>query len=680
MDGTVWPQVPPPAQPLFVLNITDVDDKILLASAAAASADGDGDAGGWEDGDPGTAAIAWARRYEEDFWRDWDALNCLRPHVVTRVTEHVDSHIIPFVRRLVDTGMAYDVPDNGDGDGENGPGGGVYFSVRAYNDALGRRGSLNRYGKLAPPAASQDIDVAMNNVRRATPTATTTAANHGKRDPRDFVLWKRRKGGESLYWPSPWGEGRPGWHIECSAMIQAVQEQFRDTHTFMVHAGGVDLKFPHHTNEIAQSEAYLLGGGGCGTVAGGGGGGGMQNGGRSEEWIPHWVHTGHLHIDGLKMSKSLKNFVTVQDFLAGRHHGDAGGRDGKDGNGMSAAPRGGALESPSDDFRLWCLGLSGPYRGAATFSPERIDEARSVRRRILRFLVDGEVWIGRQDTQVVNGDNAKKMSDRRYHDRQALSASRKVWHSQEHDLFIKADEARRRAVQALERDLDGSTFLEEVLCIVDLGMKYMGGTNHGPVEPLMAVVRDLRSLLRLVGFTKATTEAGIRSVDAVSQESLVVGGESAIIDALAHFRRAVRTAALEEAAAESHTLSDAMKKILTLSDEMRDLILPEIGIQLIDDDLDGDINPDSWKICLPRTKVDDNEPLQSRNVGSSIDLLTISLTDFFKVGQYEGSFSAYTADGIPTHNADGSEVSKRLLKKLLRKREAHEQRLEGLRT
>ena len=246
--------------PLFVLNITDVDDKIL-AAAAAASTGNDGRDSDSNGGDP----VQLARKYEREFWRDWDALNCLRPNIVTRVTEHAESHIVPFIERLVEKGMAYEYVD------------GVYFDVSAYNKKMNH---LTKYGKLAPPAAAHGTDdilrkANINNNNNddddddADDIKNYNPANQ-KRDVRDFVLWKKRKGQEALYFASPWGDGRPGWHIECSAMIEAIQEKFRDSHEFFAHAGGIDLKFPHHTNEIAQSEAYL----GVG------------------EWIPHWVHTG----------------------------------------------------------------------------------------------------------------------------------------------------------------------------------------------------------------------------------------------------------------------------------------------------------------------------------------------------------------------------------------------------
>jgi len=542
--------------PLFVMNITDVDDKILDAAAAS-----------------NEPPLELARRFEKDFWKDLDALNCLRPHVVTHVTEYVESDIVPYIQRLVDKGMAYVAED------------GIYFHTKAYNEQLGH---ITKYGKLAPPAASQDLQMTSNS--------DDETEHVKKKDPRDFVLWKNRKPDESLSWPSPWGDGRPGWHIECSAMIEAVQEQFRDSHQFLVHAGGVDLKFPHHTNEIAQAEAY-----------------------RGEEWIPHWVHTGHLHIDGLKMSKSLKNFVSIQDFLK---------------------------EFDTDDFRLWCLGLSGSYRGPATFSRDRMAEARNIRQKLLRLLVDGEEWIERSQFTV------------------------KRWYAEEHELFRASAEARERGLEALQNDLNGTKFVDELVRVAELGNKYLSEKEQGPIEPVRAVIENVRSLLSLVGFSDKTTRAGLSDHETTSIGSHIVGGERAVMDSFCQFRSSVRHAALEDS--KQKAASKNMNKILELCDETRDSILPKIGIQLLDG---KDEEADGWKICLPKMDGIDTKSSDGKVI-SSIELESIELEDLFKVGQYDGMFSKFNEDGFPILNADGTEVSKAMARKLMKKQEKHRKRLE----
>jgi cysteinyl-tRNA synthetase len=560
------------SRPLFVMNITDVDDKILTAAAAS-------------DESP----LDLARRYEAEFWTDLDSLNCLRPHVVTRVTEYVESDIVPYIERLVDKGMAYEAED------------GVYFHVKAFQEQLGH---ITKYGKLAPPAVSQDL---FSNSR----DNPATAASIRKQDPRDFVLWKLRKPGESLSWPSPWGDGRPGWHIECSSMIQAVQQQFQDTHRFLVHAGGVDLRFPHHTNEIAQAEAFASTG----------------------EWIPYWVHTGHLHIDGLKMSKSLKNFVSIREFLA---EYDRGG---------SAS----SLESPADDFRLWCLGLSGSYRGSATFSRDRIAEARVIRQKVVRFLLDGETWV----------DRSRQTTGR--------------WQDPELALFQAADQAQEKCLQALMDDLDGSSFVSELVRLAEQGSEYLTHSSHGlPVEPVRAALQTIRGLLSLVGFSDKTTRVGMeRSSDDVTT-SRVVGGEPALVEELVRFRAAVRQAALEDA--QNNMTSENMKQILKLCDEARDQVFPGIGVEI----LDGKVKEESasWRFCLPRPQDGTTINRETGADASSVELESIPLHDFFRVGQYNGMFSKFSDDGMPLQMFDGSEVSKRMLKKLMKKKNSHRTRLE----
>lgn len=203
-----------------------------------------------------------AAKYEREFFEDLDMLGCRRPDVVTRVSEFVPE-VIAYVQRIIDNGLAYEA------------GGSVYFDIRKFRDAG------HEYGKNKPWAVESAL------------LACESEANFDSADKHyhmDFALWKASKPGEP-FWDSPWGRGRPGWHIECSAMASAVIGSRMD-----IHSGGEDLKFPHHDNELAQAEAYYHSEG-C------------------QQWVNYFLHVGHLHIDGLKMSKSLKNFVTIKEAL-----------------------------------------------------------------------------------------------------------------------------------------------------------------------------------------------------------------------------------------------------------------------------------------------------------------------------------------------------------------------------
>ncbi len=232
---------------LHVMNITDVDDKIIKRVRDAKSTLRD-----------------FTATYEQAFFEDLNALNCRRPHQTPRATEHI-GEIIGLIQRLLERGIAYRAPD-----------GSVYFSIEKY------RAGGAQYGKL--------VNLNFEEMRVG---ERVRSDEYAKDAVADFALWKARvpEDGE-VFWPSPWGEGRPGWHIECSAMSMKLLGP-----SFDVHLGGEDLMFPHHEDEIAQSE-----------------GAGLQPGGRP--FVKYWLHGAHLMVEGKKMAKSLGNFFTLRDLLA----------------------------------------------------------------------------------------------------------------------------------------------------------------------------------------------------------------------------------------------------------------------------------------------------------------------------------------------------------------------------
>lgn len=203
------------------------------------------------------------RYWENEFHLDMELLNVRMPDVLTRVSEYVPQ-IVKFIEKIIENGLAYEAN------------GSVYFDVANFDKS-------HHYAKLVPEAFGD-----MKSLAEGEGDLTASDAASEKKSPNDFALWKNSKSGEP-WWDSPWGKGRPGWHIECSAMASDICGPKLDIHT-----GGVDLKFPHHDNELAQSEAHF----------------------NSQEWIKYFLHTGHLTIAGCKMSKSLKNFITIRDALA----------------------------------------------------------------------------------------------------------------------------------------------------------------------------------------------------------------------------------------------------------------------------------------------------------------------------------------------------------------------------
>jgi cysteinyl-tRNA synthetase len=218
----------------FVRNVTDIDDKVIAMSA-----------------EQNVPWFALAEANQRVFSQGYDLLGCLPPTVEPRATGHVPEMIV-LIRRLIEAGHAYAA------------GGDVYFDVKSWAD---------HYGALS----HQKVE----NMRPAADTDDDTA----KRDPRDFALWKGAKPGEPS-WETPWGPGRPGWHLECSAM----STKYLGT-TFDIHGGGVDLIFPHHENEIAQSQAA------------------------GDGFARYWLHNGMLQVNGEKMSKSVGNVVLLADLL-----------------------------------------------------------------------------------------------------------------------------------------------------------------------------------------------------------------------------------------------------------------------------------------------------------------------------------------------------------------------------
>ncbi|HEX9049185.1 MAG TPA: cysteine--tRNA ligase [Anaeromyxobacter sp.] len=225
----------------YVRNFTDVDDKIIKRA-----------------NERGEDPVALAARFARSFDEDMDALGNLRPDVAPRVSEHLPQ-IVALIEDLVAKGFAYPAT-NGD----------VYYAVRKFPE----------YGRLS----KRNLDDLLSGAR--------VEPGEAKRDPLDFALWKAAKPGEPA-WESPWGKGRPGWHIECSAMTLAHLGVPID-----LHAGGKDLVFPHHTNEIAQSVAAV------------------GDGKTAESFCRQWMHNGFVEIDDQKMSKSLGNFFTIRDVLA----------------------------------------------------------------------------------------------------------------------------------------------------------------------------------------------------------------------------------------------------------------------------------------------------------------------------------------------------------------------------
>ena len=269
----------------FVRNITDIDDRIIERAAQN-----------------GETIQSLTARFTQAMHEDYDRLGILHPTHEPRATEHIDG-IIAMTQTLIEKGFAY-VAANGD----------VLYSVSKFAP----------YGKLSGKH--------LEDLR----AGARVAIDEAKRDPADFVLWKKAKPNEP-FWSSPWGDGRPGWHIECSAMTFDILGS-----RFDVHGGGADLKFPHHENEIAQSCAAT-----------------------GDRFATYWMHNGFVNVDDEKMSKSLGNFFTIRDVLDSGYLRDA------------------------EVLRFFLM--SSHYRGPINYSLVQIDQADAALTRLYTALRDVKV-------------------------------------------------------------------------------------------------------------------------------------------------------------------------------------------------------------------------------------------------------------------------------------------------
>ncbi|XP_074234635.1 putative cysteine--tRNA ligase, mitochondrial isoform X7 [Camelus bactrianus] len=268
---------------IMVMGVTDVDDKIIKRA-----------------NEMNVSPASLANLYEEDFKQDMAALKVLPPTVYLRVTDNIPQ-IIAFIEGVIARGHAYCTAK-----------GNVYFDLQSRGDKYGRLVGV------APGPVGEPVD-------------------SDKRHPSDFALWKAVKPQEPA-WASPWGNGRPGWHIECSTICSLVFGSHLD-----IHSGGIDLAFPHHENEIAQCEAFH----------------------QCRQWGNYFLHAGHLHVKGKeKMSKSLKNYITIKDFL------------------RAASP---------DVFRLFCL-RSG-YRSAVDYGDGALLEAQRLLHAVAAFAEDARAYM-----------------------------------------------------------------------------------------------------------------------------------------------------------------------------------------------------------------------------------------------------------------------------------------------
>ena len=382
----------------YVQNFTDVDDKIINTS------NGEG--------------VSWdtiANRYIDSYFEVMDALGVQRADIYPRVSTHIDD-IIAMIQTLIDKGYAYEL----DGD--------VYYSVEKFE----------HYGELS----GRTLDDMEAGAR--------IEVDGRKKNPMDFALWKAAKPGEP-YWESPWGNGRPGWHIECSAMSQ----KYLGTE-FDFHGGGSDLIFPHHENEIAQSE-------GCSG---------------QHPAVRYWLHNGFITINSEKMSKSLNNFFLVKDIL----------------------------EQYSPDALRYFL-LSTHYRSPLDFSDERLEEANKSLER-LSTAIENLLYL--EKCEPGSCDEAQRLLEKakayeeEFEDAMsddfntALATSSMFGLAKEINIYYQAVTSREGVVcqEAIAEVKRIFKFMTDVIGVLEKAWECNTGANAAEYEELMQVILSVRQACR----------------------------------------------------------------------------------------------------------------------------------------------------------------------------------------
>ncbi|XP_011700018.1 PREDICTED: cysteine--tRNA ligase, cytoplasmic [Wasmannia auropunctata] len=518
-----------------------------------------------------------SQHWEAEFHKDMDALNILKPNVLTRVSEYIPE-IITFVQRIIDNGLAYE--SNGS----------VYFDVGKFD-----KQEKHSYAKLVPEAYGDT-----SSLEEGEGDLSTTADKLSeKRSVTDFALWKSSKAGEP-WWNSPWGKGRPGWHIECSVMASAICGESLDIHT-----GGVDLKFPHHDNELAQAEAYF----------------------DNSHWVRYFLHSGHLTIAGCKMSKSLKNFVTIQDALK---------------------------KYSSRQLRFAFLLHS--WKDTLDYSDNTMNMAIQYEKFLNEFFLNVKCRIRSLGTSTTINSFIK-------------------WSYSEIELDKKFHLAKHSIHKALCDNIDTRTVLDLIRELVANCNVYMSQSKN----PNTLLLRDIAVYITKMFVIFGTISSSYDSIGfPIDDEAVSTNVEETVmpyLEILANFREKVRNCA--------KTLK--ANDILQECDRLRDDILPNVGVRL-EDDNEGDckvklVNREELlreKEIKKKLELEKTLEKKKRKAEAAVAAAVkeaqkrISPSDMFRLEK--DKYSQFDDKGLPTHDAEGKEISKGLLKKLQKLQQAQEKK------
>jgi cysteinyl-tRNA synthetase len=512
------------------------------------------------------------QRFEQEFHCDMEALNVLPADVLTRVSEYVPE-VVDYIQEIVAKGFAYE--SNGS----------VYFDVVKFSSAPD-----HTYAKLVPEAVGDLTALAEGEGE------LSAGGQAEKRAPNDFALWKASKAGEPA-WPSPWGQGRPGWHIECSVMACDILGEKADIHT-----GGVDLKFPHHDNEIAQAEARY----------------------GSDQWMSYFLHSGHLTIAGCKMSKSLKNFITIKQ----------------------------ALEKHSAR-QLRLAFLLHSWSATLDYSEATMREAQHYEKMFNEFFLTVKDLVRKQPKGV---DSYLKFSDR------------------EKQLLGRLTEARAAIHAALCDSVDTPRAMRVMKELVNTGSIYLS-LQSGPANArlLHNIASYLTAILRVFGVISDSSPIGFPLATTQSSENM----EEVVmpyLSLLAGFREDVRKKALE--------VKDG--DLLRVCDELRDRKLGDLGVRMEDKEegtvvkvvgrdaiqrereLERQVQQEKAKAkAEQKRRLEEAKRQREEQAAVPPDQMFRSQTD---------KYSKFDDKGIPTQDQTGKPLSDKQIKKLLKLWQAQEKK------
>ncbi|CAN9506620.1 unnamed protein product [Ophioblennius macclurei] len=515
------------------------------------------------------------KHWEAEYHRDMDALNVLPPDVLTRVSEYVPE-IVDFVGKIVSNGYGYE--SNGS----------VYFDTSRFDS-----NPLHSYAKLVPEAVGDqkalqegegDLSISAERLSE-------------KKSQNDFALWKASKPGEPS-WESPWGKGRPGWHIECSAMAGSILGESMD-----IHGGGFDLRFPHHDNELAQSEAYF----------------------QNDHWVRYFLHTGHLTIAGCKMSKSLKNFITIKDALS---------------------------KNTARQLRLAFLMHS--WKDTLDYSPNTMESAVQYERFMNEFFLNAK-------------DLLRAPAD--------ITAQFEKWEEPEVELNNSFYDRKRAVHEALCDNVDTRSALEEMRLLVSHANSYAAARKSEKLRPnrllMGGVASYLSQMLKIFGAIEGSEAIGFPVGQ--SQSVDLEGAVMPYLAVLSDFRERVRGIAREKKVTE----------LLQLCDLLRDETLPELGVRLEDHEglptvvkmVDKETllkEREEKKKMEEEKKRKKEEAARKKQEQEMAKLAKMKIPPSEMFRSETDKYSAFDETGFPTHDAEGKEVSKGQAKKLRKLYEAQE--------